>query len=112
MAKAGEVRKRVAQAETMEQKLHALEHEHERLGTIVRFEARRQMLLTRKSMLEDEGLRLVDQMQRVLNELTEVKREAKLLGEELKESPLADDIRATAERLQRKRDGGKRSSTR
>ncbi len=112
LAKAGEIEEKVAQADTIDQKVKVLAAERRRLETIIAFEARRQLLLARKEMLEEEGGRLVEQADRILGELIEIDRENKLLGEEVAKSPVEKEIVALRERLQREQTGVGRQSTR
>ena len=112
LAKAGDVEEKVAQAETAEQRLKALEREHQRLGEIIHYAATRQMLGTRQQMLEDEGRRMLLQSQELARELAEVERERRLLGEQLSQTSFRKELLALEERLNRSRTGAGRPSTR
>ena len=105
LAKAGEIEQRVAEAETMQQKVRALEDERRRLATIIRFEARRQLVLDRQEVLQSEVQQLTQQAEQVLAELKAIEEEGRLLGEEIDNSAAKRDIMAVRERLKRERTG-------
>jgi len=105
LAKAGEIEQRVAEATTMQQKVKALESERRRLTTIIRLEARRQVILTRQEILHSEIEQLVGQADQVIAELKAIDAESKLLGQELDNSSVKSEVIAIRDRLQRERTG-------
>lgn len=105
LAKAGEIEQRVAEATTMQQKVKALESERRQLTTIIRLEARRQVILARQEILYSEIEQLVGQADQVIAELKAIDAESKLLGQELDNSSVKSDVIAIRDRLQRERTG-------
>jgi hypothetical protein len=105
LSKAGDIERRVEAADTMEQKVKTLENERQRLTDIIRFEARRQMILDRQVALKFEVELLAQETDQVLAELKAIENESRHLGEEIDNSSVKKDIMAVRDRLQRERTG-------
>ena len=103
LSKAGDIERRVEAADTMEQKVKALENERRQLTDIIRFEARRQMILDRQVALKFEVELLAQETEQVLAELKAIENESRHLGEEIDNSSVKKDIMAVRDRLQRER---------
>ena len=105
LAKAGEIEERVAKAETTEQKVKTLEAERRRLTTIIQFETRRQIIAERQAVLLSEVRRLDELAGQMLAELTAIEAESRLLGQEIDNSSVRNEVVAVRKRLQRERTG-------
>jgi vacuolar-type H+-ATPase subunit I/STV1 len=92
LSKVPEIEKLISEAHTQEERIRLLEEERSRLLEAVRLETRRQTLIARKTSLEQEGTR-------VLDELRAVDMELDALEFDIQASTVRDEIEALNERL-------------
>jgi hypothetical protein len=99
LAKAGDLERRIAEADTMEQKIDALRSERKRLDQVVVFEAHRLALENREDALHEEAARLAQDVERIGRELAGINEERRRLGENVESSAVYDEVRALHGRL-------------
>jgi hypothetical protein len=108
LAKAGEIKQRVAEATTMEQKVKTLEAERRQLTTIIQYETRRQVIQEREEVLRGEVQRLDELAGQLLAELEAIEKESRFLSQEIDNSSLRNEVIAIRKRLERGRTGAVR----
>lgn len=98
LAKVPEIERLVAEAETREEKVRVLEAQRAQLAEVIRLESRRQAALDRIDSLERDGLRIVQE----LDSLTE---ELRVLGHTAEKSIAHDEIERLRERVRARNRG-------
>lgn len=98
LSRVPEVEELVVEAEDQEERIRLLKQQRSRLDEVVRLEVRRQTLATRKYALEQDGLR-------ILNELRAVEGELENLQIDIEASTVKDEIEKLEEQLQAKQRG-------
>jgi len=82
LSKIPQIEKLFEEAKSQEQKIEALEEERIRLTEIIQYEARRQTLESKKETLESEGVRLLQSLKSVGDELSRLEVEVIESGKE------------------------------
>lgn len=72
LAKVPEIERLIAEAKTQEEKLRVLESEQARLADIIRLESRRQAARDRTESLERDGVRIIQELDALSNELRDI----------------------------------------
>lgn len=98
LSKVPEIDKLISEAKTQEERIRLLEEERSRLLEAVRIETRRQTLITKKAALEEDGAR-------ILGELQAVERELNNLELDIEASTVKEEIKNLNERLEAHRRG-------
>lgn len=102
---AGDLERRMAEAETYGEKVKALQKEEKRLALVVQFEARRMVLLDRRTALDNEVQELGERADEIYRELEAIENELRLLDEAVDTSTVRADVRRIQEELRRLRSG-------
>jgi hypothetical protein len=96
LSKASEVEQLISTAKTYEEKVEALERERARLLEVVEFEARKESLTRRKRALENDGERILDELEAIDEELQSLK---------IQTGPASDEIRRLQGRIHARQEG-------
>ncbi len=99
IVKIGEIERKIVEANTVEEKLRALEEERRRLNVIIRYEARRQAVFDRQRTLHADAQQLAERTEALLAELVAIEKEGNLLDQELDNSVVKADLMAVRARL-------------
>lgn len=86
------------EAETQEDKIQLLEAERGRLVEVVKIESRRQAIRDRIESLENDAVRII-------RDLKNLDAEARLIEEQITDSPVAEEIKALHERVRARQEG-------
>jgi hypothetical protein len=98
LSKVPEIDKLISEANTQEERIRLLEEERSRLLEAVQLETRRQTLVTKKAVLEQDGVQ-------ILNELQAVERELGHLEMDIEASTVREEIKRLNERLEARQRG-------
>lgn len=93
LSKVPEIERLISQAKSQEEKLRLLQQQQSRLAEIVRLEARKQTLASRRSDLEEQAIR-------ILRELEAIEQEGANLQLDLDASTVTNEIEELRERIQ------------
>ena len=98
LSKVPEIDKLISEAKTQEERIRLLEEERSRLLEAVQIETRRQTLITKRAALEEDGAR-------ILRELQAVERELNNLEVDIEASTVKEEIKNLNERLEAHQQG-------
>lgn len=98
LSKVPEIDKLIGEAKTQEERIRLLEQERSRLLEAVQLETRRQTLVSKKAALEQDGLRILDELQAVDMEFSN-------LEVDIDASTVKEEIERLSERLQARQRG-------
>ena len=98
LAKVPMVEKQIVRSKSLEEQIRQLEEEKVQIAEVTRLESRRQALLERKKFLEEDGGRILDDLQAVDLELRQ-------LDIDIQSSPTTQQVKELYERLQARRRG-------
>jgi len=96
LSRVPEIERLITTAKTQEEKIGALERERERLLEVVEFEARKESLTRRKSSLEQDGERILAELEAVDEELSSLK---------INSGPVTQEIEKLQARIRARREG-------
>jgi hypothetical protein len=80
LAKVPEIERLINEAKSQEEKIRLLEQQKSQLSDIVMFEVRRQALTVRKESLEKEGIRVLDELRAIAEELYSLNAQVNIDG--------------------------------
>ena len=93
LSKVPEIQNLINEAKSQEEKIRLLEQERSRLIEIVQLEARKQALATRKESLEEDGVRILEELEVVDKELNSIQTT-------VQSTPVTQELAKLQERLQ------------
>ncbi|MDB4948421.1 MAG: hypothetical protein JWM27_1070 [Gemmatimonadetes bacterium] len=96
LSKVPEIERMISEAESREERIRLLEQQHERLVATVRLESRRQAAVERRVVLENEALRLIE-------ELRFVDEEIAMLDGNVEDGPARAEVLKLYERVRARR---------
>jgi hypothetical protein len=98
LSKVPEIERLILEAKTQEDKIQLLEAERGRLVEVVKIESRRQAIRDRIESLENDAVRII-------RDLKNLDAEARLIEEQITDSPVAEEIKALHERVRARQEG-------
>jgi hypothetical protein len=98
VAKIAQIDELIEKAQTLEEKVELLKQERAHLTDIVKVEARRQMLVNSKKLLEKE-------IERISKEYSAIEEEIKLLDIRIEDSPAREELERIRKKIKQRKKG-------